>query len=310
MNDPGRLSVVVPRLMVDATTARVLDAFASAGVRSLVLKGPTLERALYEEGTIRPYGDTDLLVDPADVPRAGQALERLGLRLGLDHRDHPGIAEAHAQEWGPPGGRRTVDLHWRVPGVEIDDASAWAVLVEHAVPFAIGGAVGESLDATGVAFSVALHAAHHGLLTRKPLEDLERALARYDRGRWAAAAVLAARLDATPAFAAGLRLVPRGAAVADALGLGDQVTAERRLHLASPPRGALGLLRLTDARGPRERARIVRETLLPDERFMRAEYPVARRGRRGLVLAHGIRLAVRAKELPRAVLAVRRAHRR
>lgn len=309
MTDPGRLSVVA-RLMVDATTAQVLSAFAGAGVRSLLLKGPAFERALYEEGTIRPYGDTDLLVDPADVPRAGEALEALGLRLELDHRDHAGIAEAHAQEWGPPGGRRTVDLHWRVPGVEIDDASAWAVLLEHAVPFAIGGADGETLDATGVALLVALHAAHHGLETAKPLEDLERALARYDRDRWAAAAALAARLEATATFASGLRLVPRGEAVADALGLHDEVTAERRLHLASPPPGSLGLLRLTDARGSRDRVRIVRETLLPDERFMRAEYPVARRGRRGLVLAHGMRLAVRAKELPRAVLAVRRARRR
>ncbi|RMG17030.1 MAG: hypothetical protein D6731_04875, partial [Planctomycetota bacterium] len=50
-----------------------------AGVAALVLKGPVLAARLYGGG-LRPYGDLDLLVRPADALAALDALRALGYR--------------------------------------------------------------------------------------------------------------------------------------------------------------------------------------------------------------------------------------
>ena len=57
-------------LAVDVVTAEVVDAFRRAGVRAVVLKGPTLAGWLYGGEAVRTYGDSDLLVS-ARRPRRG-----------------------------------------------------------------------------------------------------------------------------------------------------------------------------------------------------------------------------------------------
>jgi hypothetical protein len=296
---------VMPRLWVDAGTVRVLRAFASAGVRSILLKGPTLERELYTDRARRPYRDTDVLVAPDNLERAGRALMSIGLELSFDHRDHSRIFEPHAQEWGPPDGPNTVDLHWRLPGVDAEPSRAWEVLVQRTVPFAIGGQQTESPDRPGLAMMVALHAAHHGFGFGTVDADLERAVTRFDHETWAAAAALATDLEAGQAFAAGLRLTPQGAALADALDLDRTMSRQRKLLLAAPPPGAFRLLELGNASGT-ARLQEVRAAVLPSPGFMRATYPVARRGPAGLAAAYGARLMAAVVALPGALRAVRR----
>ena len=292
---------------MDATTVRVVREFASAGVRNIVIKGPTLERELHADGTLRPYTDTDLLVAPWDLEAAGRALESLGFVLILDHREHRGIAEPHAQEWGRSAAMKLVDLHWRVAGVNESPERAWEILVSGTAPFSIGGAFAECLDRPGMALLVGLHAAHHGPAMQRPLADLARALERFDRETWVAAADLAAQLDATEAFAAGLRIAADGAMLARELGLGADASPQRRLIASSPPPGALGLLSAVEAPGATARIQAIREALLPGPAFMRAGYPLARHGRTGLALAYCARLLVRVRLLPRAARAVQRA---
>jgi hypothetical protein len=291
-------------LAVDATTVEVLRAFQQAGCRSILLKGPTLQRELHRDGSRRAYGDTDLLLAPADLPRAAEALARLGFRLALDHSDHPGVSEPHAQEW-ERFGRESVDLHWRIPGVGIPAERAWDVLAARTVPIAIGNTVGESLARSGVALLVALHAAHHGTTVAQPLSDLQRALDHVDRDIWAEAARLASDLDASEAFAAGLRLAPAGERLAGDLGLPPVGSPRRRLMAAGQPRGSLGVLRILEAPTAGKRMRAIRAELLPAPDFMRAEWPLARQGQIGLVLAYAARVLARAWQLPAAIRAVR-----
>jgi hypothetical protein len=282
-----------------------VGALAAAGHESILLRGPVLARALYAGGQ-RAYGDTDLLVAPRSLEPAGQVLERLGYRLVLDHRRHAGIAEPRAHEWRRGPGE-SVDLHWRVAGVAAPAERAWEVLAARTAPIEVGPAVTRALDNAGIALIVALHAAHHGTTTPKPLTDLERALDAFDDGIWRDAAQLARTLDATEAFAAGLRLVPAGLAKADELELATAMSPHRRLMASSQPPGALGLLRIIDARGARVRA--VREALFPAPDLVRSAYPSARAGRGPLLLAYVTRLAERVRALPQVVSAVRSARR-
>ena len=299
----GRVLAAVGRLTVDATTAEVVRALETDGVSPILLKGPALCRALDLE---RSYGDADLLVAPPQLDRAGEVLTRLGFRLTLDHREHAAVADPHAQEW-KRGSHDSVDLHWRIAGVEAPPSDAWALLSSRTETIELGRAATRILDATGVALVVGLHAAHHGETLGNPLRDLDRALERIDHDRWREAAALARELQATEAFAAGLRLRPGGAELARELALPATLSPRRRLMASSQPAGALGLLRIADARGHRLRA--IRDELVPAPDYMRALDPRARRGGAGLALAYATRLAARAAGLPRALAAVRAARR-
>jgi hypothetical protein len=272
-----------------------------------VLKGPTVRRELYSDGAHRGYGDTDLLVSPADLPLAGATLEALGFELVLDHRDHARLSEPHAQEWTRPAGDWSVDLHWRPAGIGVAPERAWQVLAAETARFEIGGATGESLGRHGIALLVALHAAHHGRTHPKPLRDLARALDQFDAATWEAAGRLAAELDASEAFAAGLRLAPEGARTAARLGLPAVRSPRRRLMAGSQPPGSLGMLTILDAPTTRARARAVLAELLPAPELMRAASPLARRGRVGLGVAYAGRVMARAWQLPAAIRAVRTA---
>ena len=303
---PGssRLLAKAWTLGVDVTTAEVLRAFEQAGLRSILLKGPTLQRELYD-GRPRPYHDTDLLVSPAELDRAAAPLSSLGFALALDHRGRV-LVEPHAQEWTRAQPLRVVDLHWRVPGVRLDDQAAWELLSDRSQPFTVAGAEGRALDRPGIALLAALHAANTTVQAVRPAADLALALDRFDADTWAAAVRLAAELDATDALAAGLRSLPAGDAAAAGLGLPPGRARQRRLAARGPAPGAHSLRRIAEARTPRGRVRAVREALLPSPDLVRATMPVARRGRSGLALAYVLRMGNRAARLPAALRDVRR----
>ncbi len=66
---------------------RVLFAFQAAGVRSILLKGWSVGR-LYPESGLRPSGDIDLWIDPAQQAQANEVLKRVASgrqSVDLDH---------------------------------------------------------------------------------------------------------------------------------------------------------------------------------------------------------------------------------
>ncbi len=65
---------------LDAALAEILATLATRGVPVIVLKGVTLAR-LYPALASRPRSDLDLLIDPADWPRAENTLVRMGYQL-------------------------------------------------------------------------------------------------------------------------------------------------------------------------------------------------------------------------------------
>ena len=122
-------------------------------------------------------------------------------------------------------------------------------------------------------------------------QELALALERWPLRVWEEAAGVAAEIDAVDAFAAGLRLLPRGAELAKALGLPatDQLDWEIR-HVASRPRGTFHLQALADKRGLLGRAEVLRHALLPSRAWIAREYPWARRGGARLVLGYVVHL--------------------
>jgi hypothetical protein len=281
--------VVASNLRVDSGTAEVLRAFEAAKVQSRLLKGASIKRWLYEDGEPRQYGDCDLLVRPADADRAREVLAELGFEPTHDEAQMPDWWREHAVAWLRQADAVAVDLHHTLVGVGVDDEALWDTLSAHAEPFEVGGYQATALTIPGRAFQLALHAGQHGQEWGPVLDEVELAVTRTELPAWQAAAELARALEAEPAFAAGLRLVPSGRRLADELGLPTEQSAALALRTTTPPAAALGFEQLADASGLRQRLEILRYKLFPPPTFMRKWSPRARQGRLGLAVAYAER---------------------
>lgn len=99
-----------------AVLSSLLDQLAKAGIVAILLKGTALAYDLYSEPATRARGDTDLLVDPADLAQVRLILDRLGFRRYSDEAE-PADDFCLQEVWrnhdhGPI--RHIVDLHWQV----------------------------------------------------------------------------------------------------------------------------------------------------------------------------------------------------
>jgi hypothetical protein len=285
----ARMLTAARSLHVDAATAAVSEAFAVAGIRSVLLRGPSIERHLYGPGEVRSYVDADLLVEPGAFAHGEEVLAEHGFThygiLGERSADRP----AWSRTWSRSDGG-TVDLHRTIVGIGVEDEEAWKTLGEHLQPVDVARERLDGLDPAATALVVALHAAQHGRHIRKPLDDLARALERVPDDAWQGAAALAERLAATPAFAAGLRLLPAGTDLARRLDLQETATAEVILRASTAPLMALGFEWLARTPGLRRKLVLIAGKLVPHPEFMRAWSPLARGGSRlGLALAYAWR---------------------
>jgi putative nucleotidyltransferase-like protein len=272
-------------MAIDAVTANVVVALRRAGIESILLRGPAIARWLYAEGGPRGYVDIDLLVEPEKRRDAEAVLAG----LGFVHREAgfaPGESVDHASEWicrRPPV---AVDLHHGIEGIRAAPVALWTALRSDSKKIDVAGVPTDAPGEAALALIVTLHAAHHGRRSGKQLQELRRALHLVGLDTWQDALGLAERLDAVRSFAAGLRLLPEGAALAERLRLprgGDRVTA---LRAAGAHSTAIGFARLAATPGVRAKLTLVARKLVPTPAFMRHWSRLARRGRLGLALAY------------------------
>jgi hypothetical protein len=282
---PPSVQVLARTMATDRVTAEVVEAFRSAGIRSILLKGPAVARWLYDEGAVRSYLDCDLLVAPQDFESAERIMVDLGFRReGLD--TIPGDWPKHARAWYRDDGGN-VDLHRTLFGAGVPDDELWGVLSPRTERISVGGSEVETLTEPGRALVLVLHAAKDGPRVAKVRHDLGHALERVEPTVWEQASRLAGLLDASRAFAAGLRLLPAGQEVARRLDLPSEVPMEAALRRkgGAPPL-AVGMEWLAAEPGFRRKAGLVTRKVFPPPAFMRAWTPLARRGPLGLAAAY------------------------
>ena len=278
-------SLVARSLRLDHEAGVAIDHLRAVGVPSILLKGAAIATWLYQGGDVRPYQDVDLLVPPSQLKTAIEALAQ----LGYAHESEG----AHPAEFGPKElelvgpGNVHIDLHHGLIGVSAPSQHCWDVLVGRTTVLELAPNVHvQVLDPTARAMHLALHAAQNGPIDVKAVADLQRGLARLDRSEWEEAARLADQLQATEAFAAGLRLLPAGETLAEELALPRRMTVELALRAGSAPQDALFFERLLQTPGAWGKVCLFGRKVFPTESLLRANSPLARRSRLG-------RLAVR-----------------
>jgi hypothetical protein len=279
-------------MAADQATAEVVGALQARGVPSLLLKGASMAALLYDIAGERTYADVDLLVPPPQRHVADEVLAELGFvseRAGLSEDQAArlvaeGRLAPHGVAWLRGGVE--IDMHRSFPGIGDDDETTWSVLTDGGVPLGVGGATVRVPSPAARALIVVLHAAWHGRKAAGSLRELDRALQRLSDDTWREAADLAKTLDATPALAAGLMLVPRGAELAGRLGLSASATVAAALYARSLPPTALGFEHLATTKGTLAKVRLIAHEVFPDPMFLRQGSKLARRGPHGLVLAY------------------------
>lgn len=291
MHDPAsnvtpEVQSAIRTLALDRITAQVVTAFRDEGIRTILLKGPALARWLYRSDEWRGYADCDLLVAPDDVRAAERILERSGFkREGL---------QSIAEDWENYSSAWTdarasnIDLHHTMVGIGVPAQEFWRIMAEGTEQIQVGGVDVEILRPAARLVGLVMHVAKDGSRREKARHDLAHAAQRLPIELWREAVDLADRLEAGPAFVAGLGVDRSGRELAARLSLKAStppVDVAIRLHGGAPPFAA-GMHWLLTSRGLWHKAVVVFRTIIPPRRFMLAWRPLARKGPSGLVLAY------------------------
>jgi hypothetical protein len=104
-------------LWLTSELIRIVDDFASRGIEVLPYKGPTLAQMLYGDVSGRQFGDLDLLVRQADVPRAKAALMDLGYARSLpftEREEKLYLKSGYEYPFDSAYGRNLVELKWQI----------------------------------------------------------------------------------------------------------------------------------------------------------------------------------------------------
>jgi len=280
-----RVRTAAHNLSVDLVTAEVVAALEAAGVKSILLKGPSVARWLYDGPGLRAYADCDLLVAPREFPRAQGVLRDLGF---APEPDRVGLEElAIGQEWKRAGA--IVDLHRRLTAFDDDPDRVWTSLSNKSEPLPVGGRDVEVLREGARALHLVLHALHHAIEGTKARYDLSRAITRLPSSLWLEAARLAGELGLAEALGAGLRMVEGGETVARRAGLPDAESMAVVLRTEASSRFdldyALALGRLAGL-GPTQRLRALGRRLVPSKAYMRSWAAFMGGGKMGLMRAY------------------------
>jgi hypothetical protein len=305
-----RVEAAAERLRIDAATAEVLAAFAGAGVEALVLKGPSLMGWLYTTEDAISYVDSDLLLRPGDEQAASAALTALGFELEHDDSTLPEWWLEHGVAWLRKRDGVRIDLHRRLLGIGVRPDDAWSVLAGSAEPISLAGTTqAPALARPARLLHIVLHAAQHGQAWGAAVGHVGRALDLLDEPLWRETERLARRLEATDPFAAGLRLTPKGAALADEHGLPPVGSVEVALRASTPPPVALGFEQLARADRLRTRVAIAWRKLFPPREFIVHWHPPAAESHAKLALAYARRPFWLLRRAPRGFRAWRDARR-
>lgn len=93
---------------------RVLNAFGSAGIRAISLKGPAFALLTYGNIALRESTDLDLLIRPEDMSKACEAVTGLGYQLRFQALDDAALLRSRNCQFDfiNPGRGTLIDLHW------------------------------------------------------------------------------------------------------------------------------------------------------------------------------------------------------
>jgi hypothetical protein len=101
------------------SVTQALGALTRGGVESILLKGTALAYSIYADPSLRPRGDTDLLIPLKDRAQADQILRREGYQRVQAVSGEFISYQASYSKQASSGPTHTLDLHWKINNSEV-----------------------------------------------------------------------------------------------------------------------------------------------------------------------------------------------
>jgi hypothetical protein len=169
-------------LRFSAELARILQHFSDHDIPALAHKGPALAQLLYRDPAVRQFGDLDVLVRAADIPRARSALKELGYgaRMELTARQEKAyLRSGYEYVFGLSTEPNLIELQWQIlPRFYTIDFDMEAMF-RHSVEIELDGARHRTLGMEDLMLVLCVHAAKHEWAQLGMLRDIA-ALGRSD----------------------------------------------------------------------------------------------------------------------------------
>lgn len=181
---------------------RLTGALSSAAIPVILLKGAALATSVYDDFTLRPMGDIDLLVERRDLDRAREAVCAAGYRPAECEQSAEWYRANHHHDQPLHSSDRqvTIELHFHIipPGYSfrIPIENLW----ERAMPVLVGQRPALVPSAEDFVLHSCIHLAGINLVQGqlRGLIDITTSIRRFrDRLRWPLLAQLAVRYTAT-----------------------------------------------------------------------------------------------------------------
>ncbi len=161
--------------------AQVIGALGNAGISPVALKGVALADLLYDDPTVRPSTDLDVLVRPEELTGALDVLKTLGART--PPQPEIDFQRRHSYDLScllpPAAGKATlVELHWHLaPRGLVDlDLDAWRASAQ---PFDLDGVAALRFAPEEQLLHLALHMRKHRYVGLRWLADVAELLRRF-----------------------------------------------------------------------------------------------------------------------------------
>jgi len=277
-------AAAIADLLREAELRRLLGRLAAAGVHALVLKGAALAYTVYPASHLRPRGDVDLLIAPADIDAADRALAGGGWLRAVEHDSAAITTQRHYVLGGTPRFAEHLDLHWKIAVPRVfGDALQFDELASRAIPITALGPDAWALSSGDALFLACLHrVAHHqdaaDLLWLWDIHLLASSLSEEER---AAFIGLASRRAMRAVCARGLELArqrfatPRAAELIAALQPSPDDAEEPSATFLRGGMRQVDLLRsdLSTVSNWRARFALVSAHLFPNAAYVKSMYP-------------------------------------
>jgi hypothetical protein len=264
--------------------ARVLGAMTSADLRVVLFKGAALAHTHYPAPHLRPRADADLLAAETEMPGVEQILLRLGYARQIETSGRLVSYQSHYVKIDDYGLTHAFDVHWKISNLQAlaDRITHEDVWERRVLLAAFGASACTAGDAHALLLALIHRAGHHpgsrNLLWIYDLHCLATGLSADQRREFFD---LAAARGLSLIAAEGLALARDTFGTAGVEPLVEAFRAEIprgqevRVLEGSWTMARLLRLDLVALPGWRDRARLLREHLLPPPRYMRARYGVA-----------------------------------
>jgi hypothetical protein len=151
-------------LLLTAKLLKLLARFDAEGIRAVPFKGPLLALSAYGDSAMRQFSDLDLLIRPADVPRARALLVELGYapQFSLDERQEGRyIRRRNEHLFTHEREGVHVDLHWSLSPRWLHSDKGGEEIWSRVVTTTVAGRSVPTLDPDDLLLFLCVHGSKH-----------------------------------------------------------------------------------------------------------------------------------------------------